>query len=139
MQIEAKPNIPAPPQSLSALEAPAAGMVVPRRVRFGLATAADEPALRHLLRRNPMPGAISLSFQTEPDYFRAAAIEGPFQQTIVGKDGATGALYGMGSRAVRPLYVNGQVTPVGYFSQLRVDRRQEWGMGLARLATRNRD
>ena len=108
-------------------------MVAQRRVRFDLATAADEPALRELLRRNPMPGAISLSFQTEPDYFRAAAIDGPLQQTIVGRDSRTDAICGMGSRAVRPLYVNGQVTPVGYFSQLRVDRRQEWGMGLARL------
>lgn len=107
--------------------------MAPRRVRFDLATAADEPALRELLRLNPMPGAISLSFQTEPDYFRAAAIEGPFQQTIVGRDSVTGAICGMGSRAVRPLYVNGQVMPVGYFSQLRVDRRREWGMGLARL------
>ena len=107
--------------------------MAPRRVRFDLATAADEPALRELLRLNPIPGAISLSFQTEPDFFRAAAIEGPFQQTIVGRDSVTGSICGMGSRAVRPLYINGQVTPVGYFSQLRVDRRQEWGLGLARL------
>lgn len=133
MQIEAESAVPAPATSVPAREAAAAVVKPPRRVRFDLATPADEPALRELLRFNPMPGAISLSFQTEPNFFRAATIEGPFQQTMIGRDTVTGAVCGMGSRAVRPLYVNGQVMPVGYFSQLRVDRRREWGMGLARL------
>ena len=34
-----------------------------------LATPADEAFLRRLLRDNPMPGSISLTYEREPDYF----------------------------------------------------------------------
>ena len=98
---------------------------------YRLATETDEADLRRLLRESPMPGAIAVTFEREPHYFRAAAVEG-FHQTIVCRDSQTGALLGMGSRSVRPVYLNGTVQPVGYMSQLRASPHHPWGLGLAR-------
>jgi hypothetical protein len=105
----------------------------PRNVVYGLAGPQDEAELRALLRANPLAGRITVSFECEPDFFRAAAVEGPFHQTIVGREAASGRIVGMGSRAIRPVYLNGQAAEIGYMSQLRVDQRIDWGLALARL------
>ncbi len=101
-----------------------------------LATPADDPALRRLLRENPMPGSISLTYEREPDYFIAAAMEGRLSQTIVKVDDVTGAIVGMGTRVVRPLYLNGQVQEVGYMGHLRASQDHPWGASLARHLAR---
>jgi ribosomal protein S18 acetylase RimI-like enzyme len=87
-----------------------------------LATPADEPELRRLLRDNPMDGAIRVSLEREPDAFLAAAVEGDPHHTIVVRDPRTGAVVGMGSRSVWNAFVNGEPRRLGYLSQLRVDR-----------------
>src|SRR5262245_51350511 len=92
-------------------------------VAFGLATPADDPDIRRLLAASPLPGRIALTLEREPDYFLGCSTMGPLCQVIVGHDQATGALVGVACRAVRPLYVNGEVRDVGYLAQLRVDRR----------------
>jgi hypothetical protein len=92
-------------------------------VSFELARPSDDEALRRLLRENPMAGRIAVSLEREPSYFRAAAVEGPFHQVAVGRDEATGEVVGMGSRSVRPVFLNGQVREIGYLSQLRVLHR----------------
>jgi hypothetical protein len=89
-------------------------------VRYELASRSDDESLRRLLRENPMAGPIALTLEREPDYFRAAAIEGPFHQVIVGRDADKGDVIGMGTRSVRPVFVNGEVQDVGYLGQLRV-------------------
>jgi hypothetical protein len=89
-------------------------------VRFELARESDDEALRRLLRDNPMPGSIALTLEREPSYFRAAAVEGPFHQVMVGRDEDTGEVVGMGTRSVRPVFLNGEVRDVGYLGQLRV-------------------
>lgn len=99
---------------------------------FELATEADEAELRRLLRENPMRGAISLSFEREPNYFHAAAIEGPFHQTLVAREADTGEIIGVGNRSVRPMFVNGRVQEVGYMSQLRIHPKYGTGLYLAR-------
>jgi hypothetical protein len=43
-------------------------------VTFDLATEADEPELRRILRATPMPGTVSMTFEREPYYFQAAAV-----------------------------------------------------------------
>jgi len=101
-------------------------------VTIRLATPADDPALRRLLRENPIPGSISLSYEREPDYFKAAAADGVLSQTIIGMEDETGKCRGMGTRLIRPMYLNGIVQPVGYMSHLRVDLHHEWGLSLAR-------
>lgn len=100
-------------------------------VSFELATAADDPALRRLLARNPVPGSISVAYTCEPNYFAAAALAGPFNQTLLARVQANGEIAGLLLRAVRPRFVHGDVQPVGYFGQLRVDTRYQ-GQGLIR-------
>jgi hypothetical protein len=87
-----------------------------------LATEADEPELRRLLRDNPMDGEIRVSLEREPNAFLAAAVEGEPHYTIVARDRTTGAVVGMGSRSVGNAFVNGEPRRLGYLSQLRVDR-----------------
>lgn len=101
-----------------------------------LATSADDPALRRLLRENPMPGSLSLTYEREPDYFIAACMEGTLSQTIVQVDNGTGGLLGMGARIIRPMYLNGEIQNVGYMSHLRADLHRPWGLSLARQLAR---
>ena len=104
---------------------------------FRLATPEDDPALRRLLRENPMPGSLALSYEREPNYFIAARMEGRFSQTLVNVEDATGAFLGMGSRVIRPMTLNGQVRELGYMGHLRVDQKRPWGMGLAQEVARS--
>ena len=79
-----------------------------------------------------MAGAVSVSFRREPDYFAGSAVQGESVQVIVCIDDATGKLVGMGSRALRHAYVNGEVQRIGYLSDLRGDARYRGGTLLAR-------
>jgi hypothetical protein len=68
-----------------------------------------------------MPGAISVSFEREPNYFIGAQVEAPFHQTVVARDQSRGKIIGMGTRSIRDLYLNGSRQAVGYLSQFRAD------------------
>ena len=85
---------------------------------FTLATPADDESLRRLLRENPIPGSLSLTFEREPCYFDASAIEGPFHQTIVAREKDSGQVIAFGNRSVRKLFMNGHPQDIGYMSQL---------------------
>lgn len=87
-----------------------------------LATHADDPEIRRLLRDNPMDGAIRVSLEREPNAFLAAAVEGEPHHTVVAREPSTGRIVGMGTRAVWNAFVNGEPRRLGYLSQLRVDR-----------------
>ncbi|MBK6792939.1 MAG: hypothetical protein IPG80_10460 [Anaerolineales bacterium] len=100
---------------------------------YELATQHDDPELRRLLRENPFAGSISLSLEREPNYFLASATEGTFHETLVVRDTKTNQLVGIGDRSVRPLYVNGEIKDIGYFSGLRVDSKYQHGLALARF------
>lgn len=91
--------------------------------------ARDDADLRRLLRVNPLPGEIHLSYEREPSYWAAAGIDGPFHQTMIART-KDGRAVGMGSRSIRTLYVNGEGQQVGYLSQMRVDPDFAWGMAL---------
>ena len=101
-------------------------------VRFALATPADDPEVRRLLRENPMPGRVSISLEREPDARLAAAIEGDVHHTIVARDVDGGRIVAMGSVSVRDRYLNGQRTRVGYLGQLRLDRNHRSRMSIVR-------
>jgi hypothetical protein len=101
-------------------------------LRFELARAEDDPSLRRLLRENPIPGSISLSFEREPNYFHASAAEGQFHQTIVAREADTQQVIAFGNRAIRPMFVNSEVQDIGYMSQLRVHPSYGRGLYLAR-------
>jgi len=87
-------------------------------VRFALATAAHDPALRRLLRESPMPGRIALSLEREPSYFAAAALEGPEHHTIIALE--DGRVVAAGSVSARGRFINGRAMRVGYLGALRL-------------------
>lgn len=86
--------------------------------RFGVATEADDEALRRLLRENPMRGAIRLSFEREPNYFRGTQLAGGADETIVAC--ADERLVCMGRCVQRECWVNGAAHRVGYLGELRL-------------------
>lgn len=89
------------------------------RLRFDIAAVGDDADIRRLLRENPMPGRISLSFEREPNYFADAKLSGEIKQTIVARDG--GQVVCVGSCTIRRRFVNGQPARVGYLGGLRLD------------------
>ncbi len=83
----------------------------------------DDPAIRRLLRENPIPGSVILTYEREPNYFMGCDTMGHFYQVIVARHRPGGELAGVVNRATRPMFVNGQVEEVGYLSQLRIDQK----------------
>jgi hypothetical protein len=80
----------------------------------------DDAALRLLLRETPMDGRVRISLEREPSFFRAAEIEGDRHYTAVARSPVSGEIFGMCSRSVREVYVDGELRRLGYLSQLRV-------------------
>ena len=85
---------------------------------------ADNAALGRLLRETPMEGRIRIALEREPDFFRAAKLEGDRHYTATAREPATSELFAMCSRSVRERFVNGAVNRVGYLSQLRIHPAQ---------------
>jgi hypothetical protein len=99
---------------------------------FEFATERHEPALRRLFAESEMEGDIRLSFRREPNYFWATGLFGPFCQVVVARDTATGAVIGVGTRAIRDGFINGKIDPIGYLADLRLDRRYRSGTLIVR-------
>ncbi len=87
------------------------------------ANSADDPAIRDLLRREPMPGRIRLTYQREPDFELGCEISGDDCRVLVAVDEENGALAGVACRWARNVYINGQEQRIGYLGQLRIDSR----------------
>ena len=109
-----------------------AGTIADRELstRFASATEADDAAIRRLLRDNPMRGAVSVTFEREPDYFRGANVAGGEDQTIVAFD--DGRLVCMGRCTQRECWVNGTARRVGYLGELRLDAAARGRFGILR-------
>jgi hypothetical protein len=105
-------------------------LTAPAEVRFARATAADDAAIRRLLRENPLRGKVSLTFEREPDYFRGTQLAGAEDETMVAYAGSR--LVGLGRCVTRPCWVNGAVERVGYFGELRLDPAARGRATLAR-------
>jgi len=84
-----------------------------------LATPADDAALRALLRRAVMPGAVQVAFTREPAYAAGQGAAGASDATVVWQ--REGALTAMGRCSVRTLHRNGAPTRVAYLGELRFD------------------
>jgi hypothetical protein len=100
-------------------------------MKFSLATAAHEQALRRMARDQAMPGRIQLAFAREPDWFAAQEVLGHAHQTIVATDDAH-SVVGCGVRAIRRAFVNGTESTIGYLSGLRSLPDSRRATGLAR-------
>lgn len=97
---------------------------------FRLADERDEPELGRLLDETPMEGSVRLQFTRRPSYLRAAGIQGAQVQVIVAH--VDGELAGVGTRALRDAWIDGERRTVGYLSDLRVAQRFRGTTHLAR-------
>ena len=102
------------------------------RFQITAATPADDPALRALLRENPMGTRFRVAFEREPDFFAASRVQGEFHQIGVARDTAANTVIGLCTRAVSAGFLNGQPAPVGYLGDLRVSSARRGGTLLAR-------
>jgi hypothetical protein len=102
------------------------------RFRFELAGPEDDKELCRLLARVVMPGQVQITLRRDPSYFAAARIDGPLHQVVIARDMTDGSIAAMGSRSVRTRFVNGHRAPVGYLSNLRIQREYRGRTILAR-------
>ena len=99
---------------------------------LALATPEDDLELRELLRHSPVPSPISVTFEREPSFFGACGIRGDHVQVCIGRDRRTGKIIGMGTRSISSGFINGEPTPLGYLSDLRLDPPYRGGTLIAR-------
>jgi hypothetical protein len=89
-------------------------------IGFALATRADEPDLRRLLRDNPVGGGYALGLEREPDAFAADFGLSERHAFIIARRDDTGEAVGMCERLVAPAFVDGKVEHLPYLGALRV-------------------
>ena len=84
-----------------------------------LATAADNGSILDFFERSPMrTSAFNVQYRRRPDFFRLLGYQADRAHVLIGEDG--GRINGVGTVSLRPGWVNGQSTTVGYFGDLRV-------------------
>ena len=96
-------------------------------MRFELAERPDDHALRELYAETPLPGAIRLRYEREPDYFLGCGVYGRDTRTIVAR-AEGGGLAAACWWSSRPRFVNGREEIIGYLGGLRVapGQRGQW-------------
>jgi ribosomal protein S18 acetylase RimI-like enzyme len=92
-------------------------------IQITLATPADDGAIRGLLRREPVPGRIAISYEREPSFAIGCDATGENAAVLVARDVETGDTIGVACRSEREVYVNAAPVRLGYLGQLRIDRR----------------
>ena len=90
-------------------------------VQISLATPADDVQIRGLLRREPVPGRIAISYEREPDFSIGCEATGENATVLVARDVESGQTVGVACRSEREVFVNGVPVRLGYLGQLRVD------------------
>lgn len=90
------------------------------KVEMRVASRADEPVLRTLLRTNSLGGWIQLAFQREPDAFAATFGLAHSHDFIVAYEEGSGRPVGLCERFVRDTFVNGEIVRLPYLGSLRV-------------------
>lgn len=94
------------------------------------ATAADDGALRQVLRDNTMQGWVRLALEREPSYFAGGDLAG-HDCVVIGEDRRHhGAIVGMYHVAFMPAWVNGEPVPVAYLGSLRINPGYRHRFGL---------
>lgn len=102
------------------------------RVVFALAEEYDEADLLRIMAEIAMPGNIQIAYRREPSFRDALCVQGRITQTIVGRSAVDGRVVGMGTRCIKPAYINGQRSNVGHLGNLRVDEHYRGMVYLAR-------
>jgi hypothetical protein len=93
------------------------------QLEVNLATPLDDAAIRELLRREPMPGRIRLTYEREPEFRLGCELMGEDYRVLVARHEDSGEIVGLVCRSVRRVFVNGREQRLGYLGQLRVDPR----------------
>ena len=95
---------------------------------FRLATTQDDADIRALIGSVSMPGAVSIRFSREPDYFLGTAIMGNPCDVLVARHQLDGQLAGIAVRAEHHAFLNGHEATLGYIGQIRIapDYRGRW-------------
>jgi hypothetical protein len=91
--------------------------------RLRLAAPEDEAGIRRLLRTNPVPGRVMVTYEREPDFSLGCNVVGRACQVVVARSEGGGELAGVVCRAKRRVWVNGQREEIGYLGGLRIDER----------------
>jgi hypothetical protein len=97
---------------------------------LAVARAEDDEDVRRLLRSSAFGNDVSVSLEREPDSRLAGSIEGDVHDAIVARHRVSGETAAVASRSVRVAYLNGSPLRLGYFGQLRIDRRFSRRRGL---------
>lgn len=84
-----------------------------------------------------MGGRIAVSFRRDPSFLSVAAMQGSEVQVVVARE--EGRVIGVGTRALRPTFVNGILEAGGYLSDLRVHPSRRGGTIIARGYRRFRE
>ena len=79
----------------------------------------DDMQIRAQIRRNSMPGSISLTSDYDPSFFSAIEVEGYEHRVIVAESG--NQIVGAGLMTKCRMYLDGVPSIVGYISSLRTD------------------
>lgn len=98
-------------------------------LRVRAATAADDAALRELLRETPLPGAVSLTLEREPSFFESEVDSLRHDVAFVTQGDE---LVACGSRILKRAWWQGGESDVAYLADLRVhpghQRRGGWAL-----------
>jgi hypothetical protein len=89
---------------------------------FRLAAPGDDWELRQVLARSPLPGAVSLAFEREPNYFLANSTMGA-AQVLVAREVRTQQVVALAARSERAMFLNGHPEVLGYLGQARLSGR----------------
>ncbi|HEX7288554.1 MAG TPA: hypothetical protein VF532_20385 [Candidatus Angelobacter sp.] len=92
-------------------------------VTIDFAGPADDVAIRRLVKRESVPGRITVTFEREPDFSLGCAVTGEDCRILVARAAEDGEVVGVACRSVRHVFVNGREQRLGYLGQLRVDER----------------
>lgn len=89
------------------------------RYQFQLAEPADDFELRQRMAEDWMPGNITVSFRRDPNYFIGGRVQGDQVEVIKCTDILQNRIIGLGSRAMRDVWLNGRCQRGAYLSDLR--------------------
>jgi hypothetical protein len=90
---------------------------------FDVASPDDDESILRLLRENPVPGHVSVSYERSPSFFHGCDVMGRRHQTLVARHLPSGEIAAIAGRYLRRMYINGKLETAGYLGQLRVDHR----------------
>lgn len=94
---------------------------------FDIAKKSDDSDLREILKNTRMEGDISLTFETEPSFFKAISILGEKQTVLSIRDLEKNKIIGFLIRSTKNVFINEKVEKVGYLSSIRLLKKYRGG------------